>query len=363
MSRCHNFSAGPSALPLSVIMELQEALPLYKNTRVGLMEMSHRSPDFQQIIDSARNRMRGLMKIPDDYEILFLQGGASLQFHMLALNLLCPEDRGGYVLTGVWSKKALKEAQRSSKSEGIWTSEGFKAVPKTGDFKSSTNATFLHYTSNNTIYGTQFHAAPVSEIPLIADMSSDICCRPVNVAAHDLIYAGAQKNLGPSGVTAIILSPWAVSRSQMVDANRPGGLPSMLNYALMVEKDSMFNTPNTFGIFALDRMFKWMEDQGGLESIETINRKKAALIYDALDSSDFWVPYSAKDSRSWMNITWNIADRTLEGKFIADADKAGLKALKGHRSIGGIRASIYNACGIESVKALVRFMEEFASKH
>jgi phosphoserine aminotransferase len=360
MSRSHNFSAGPATLPLSVIEELQAALPEFQTCQAGIMEISHRSKDFDAVIEGAKTRLRRLLTIPQDYEILFLQGGASLQFYMLPLNLLSPTEAGAYVMTGTWSTKALKEAKRCSKSISLWEDPNNRSVPQ-GTLKS--DAQFVHYTSNNTIYGTQFSRPPNVDTHLIVDMSSDICSQKINVSDFDVIYAGAQKNLGPSGVTAVILSPWAVEQSKRNDVLRPGGIPSMLNYALMVSKNSMFNTPNTFGIFALERMLAWLEDLGGIEVIEKENREKAESIYRELDSSDFWIPHAESSSRSLMNITWRIAQNDLEGTFIAEAKAEGLLALKGHRSVGGIRASLYNACRLESAQALVSFMQDFRSRY
>ena len=364
-NRAHNFSAGPAVLPLEVIEELQQALPNYKNIGWGLMEMSHRSKAFDDIIESAKRRLRELLNIPNSYEVLLLQGGASLQFYMTALNLLGPNDTGAYINTGTWSTKAIKEAKRCAQVSTVWTPETdvFNNVPTNNDYTIPDSATFLHYTSNNTIFGTQFQTTPVSKIPLVADFSSDIASAPIDVSQHDVIYAGAQKNLGPSGVTAVILSPWAVERSVRVNKLRPGGLPSMLNYKLMVDKNSMFNTPNTFGIFALDRMLAWLERQGGVPAIHTQNIEKANRIYNILDSSDFWVPHAQKDSRSLMNITWKIQNPELEVVFLTEAETAGLKGLKGHRSVGGLRASIYNACPLESVEALASFMQGFEQRH
>ena len=360
MPRKHNFSAGPAALPLEVIQELQEALPEFSSCQAGIMEISHRSKEFGEVLSSAKNRFRTLLGIPDDYHILFLQGGASLQFYMLPLNILLPHEAGGYIMTGTWSTKALKESKRCSQSFALWEDETHTSVA--ADIPSS-QAKFIHYTSNNTIYGTQFSHTPKSNLPLVVDMSSDICSRTINVADFDIIYAGAQKNLGPSGVTAVILSDWAVEQSKKSNNERSGGLPSMLNYALMVEKDSMFNTPNTFGIYALDKMFAWMEAQGGLEAISKRNETKSSLIYDELDSSDFWVPHARKDSRSQMNITWRIQNQDLEKIFLQEAAEEGLLALKGHRSVGGIRASLYNACSIESAQILASFMKSFRERY
>jgi len=356
MSRSHNFSAGPATLPLQVIEELQAALPEFKSCQAGIMEISHRSPDFDAVINSAKERFRRLINIPQDYEVLFLQGGASLQFYMLPLNILSPSEKGAYIMTGTWSTKALKEAKRCSESFALWEDSSHKNVPKT---ISKTNSTYIHYTSNNTIYGTQFLDTPQTDSHLVVDMSSDICSRPVDVSDFDIIYAGAQKNLGPSGVTTIILSPWAIEQSRKNDKERAGGIPSMLNYALMVSKNSMFNTPNTFGIFALERMLAWMEAEGGMESMEQKNKEKARLIYQELDSSEFWVPHASVDSRSLMNITWRIHDTQLESIFLERATKEGLLALKGHRSVGGIRASLYNSCSLESAQKLSEFMKEF----
>ena len=364
-TRAHNFSAGPAVLPLEVIEELQQALPNYNGIGLGLMEMSHRSKDFDAIIHSAISRLRSLLEIPADYEVLLLQGGASLQFYMTALNLLGPEDTGAYINTGTWSTKAIKEAKRCAKVETVWEpSDGvFNGVPTHDEYSVSESAQFLHYTSNNTIYGTQFQAAPVADVPLVGDYSSDIASAPIDVSAHGVIYAGAQKNLGPSGVTAVILSPWAVERSAHVNTVRPGGLPSMLNYKLMVEKNSMFNTPNTFGIFALDRMLAWLERQGGVSAIHAQNKTKANRLYSILDGSDFWQPHAQTNSRSMMNVTWKIHDSSLESVFLQESDAAGLKGLKGHRSVGGLRASIYNACSPESVEALATFMQDFEQRH
>ena len=276
MSRAHNFSAGPAVLPVEILSELAEALPNFQNTGQGLMELSHRSSTFDDVIESAKSRLRGLLNIPEDYKILFLQGGASMQFYMTALNFLLPSDTADYINTGTWSTKAIKEAKRIAPIKEIWKPENgiFNRVPSQEEIRLNDNALYLHYTSNNTIYGTQFHAIPETDKALIADLSSDICSRPINVSKHQVIYAGAQKNLGPSGVTAVILSPWAVERSREINKARPEGLPSMLNYGLMVDKNSMFNTPNTFGIFALDRVLAWVERQGGLEAISKQNETK-----------------------------------------------------------------------------------------
>ena len=362
MARMHNFSAGPAVLPLPVIASLQEVLPELGTARAGIMEISHRSADFAAVIDSAERRLRALLAVPDDHAVLFLQGGASMQFYMSALNLAGPGDRIDYLETGTWSVKAVKEARRVCDADVIWSSKdcGFDHVPAPDEaLATREGALALHYTSNNTVAGTQHAGLPATELPLIGDLSSDICSRPVDVARHALIYAGAQKNLGPSGVTALILSPWAVERSRGRDAERPGGLPSMLNYALMVDKGSMFNTPNTFGIYALERVLAWMQDRGGVPFFAQRNQARADRLYAVLDGSDFWRPRARPGSRSAMNITWRIADAALEPVFVKEADAAGLLALKGHRSMGGIRASLYNALPDAAVEALIDFMGEF----
>ena len=361
--REHNFTAGPAVLPIEVVEQLQKALPNYNQSGLGLMEMSHRSKAFDDIILSAKSRLRTLLNIPEEYSVLFLQGGASMQFYMSALNLLGPSDVGEYIDTGTWSTKAVKEAKRCSDSKVIWAPKhSYNRVPNPNEYTPTEDAVYLHYTSNNTIYGTQFHELPKGQ-RLVADLSSDICSRTIDVAAHELIYAGAQKNLGPSGVTVVILSPWAVERSRYIHTIRSGGLPSMLNYGLMVDKASLFNTPNTFGIYALEVMLKWLQELGGVSAIAEVNTEKSNLLYQALDSSDFWTPHAERQSRSQMNVTFKIKNPDLEPIFLKKAAAEGLHGLKGHRSVGGLRASIYNACPLASVQALVNFMNNFEKTH
>jgi phosphoserine aminotransferase len=334
-----------------VVEELREALPNLHNTGLGLMEISHRSATFEAIIDSAVGRIRRVLSLPDDYEVLLLQGGASMQFCMLAMNLL----RGGvadYLDTGSWSKKAAVEAQRFGDARVVWSGAdvGYKRVPRNEEWSSSGEAVYTHYTSNNTIFGTQYHQ-PVQGSHLVCDMSSDIASRRMDGSAFDVIYAGAQNNLGPSGVTIIALSPWAVERS---DPN----LPSMLRYRLHVEKRSMFNTPNTLGIFFLDRVLAWIEEQS-LEAVEARNKRKAGALYGLLDASEFWEPTADVESRSLMNICWRLRDTALEPVLVQEALSAGFSGIKGHRSVGGIRASVYNACPEESVMEFIAFLREF----
>ncbi len=363
-SRIHNFGAGPAVLPLSVVEECRAALPNLNGSGFGLLEISHRSQTFQDVVDSAMDRIRRVLSVPDDYTVLFLQGGASLQFYMSALNLLRQGEAADFLLTGGWAKKAVAEAARIGDAQAIWepSEGGYRRVPSVGDYSVREEAVYLHYTSNNTLYGTQFHHLPDSGgKPLVLDASSDIAGVPIDISAHDLIYAGAQKNLGPSGVTLVILSPWALSRVE--GGAQQGGIPTMLDYSVHASKGSLFNTPNTFGIFVLDRVFNWLEENGGLAGSIARNKAKAELLYGELDRTDFWVPHADRDCRSVMNVTWRLADQSLEVTFLAEAGAAGLGGLKGHRSVGGIRASMYNGCPIESVEALVAFMREFKERH
>lgn len=362
MSRQHNFSAGPALLPLSVIEQLQAALPELGDTGLGLMEISHRSKAFEAIRDAAEARMRRLMGIPDDYAVLFLQGGASMQFYMHARNLL-DGDKADIILTGRWSDKALTEMKRCGDIASAYTPEAYDRIPAAGELSVREDALYVHYTTNNTVHGSQFHALPDTDKPLVADMSSDICSRPFDVSRHAVIYAGAQKNLGPSGVTAVIVSPWAMEQCDRVNKSLPGGLPAMLNYRLMAKNDSMYNTPNTFGIFALDRVLAWIEELGGASAMAARNQAKADLLYAEIDRTDFWTGYVRKQDRSLMNPTWHTRSHELDMTFVAEAAEAGLMALKGHRSLGGLRASIYNACELSSVQALVDFMQDFERRH
>lgn len=357
--RIHNFGAGPAVLPIEVVEEVAASLPNILESGFGLLEISHRSDVFQGIMDNAINSIRKILKVPDEYEVLLLQGGASLQFYMSALNILRKGEKADYLITGGWSKKALKEAKRIGDAEFIWTDEqnNFKMVPNNGEYEVRDDAKYVHYTSNNTLYGTQYHNIPDSKgKPLIVDASSDITGVDLDVSKHDIIYAGAQKNLGPSGVTLVIISPWAMS--QMDD-----DIPSMLNYQVHASKGSMFNTPNTFGIFVLSKVLAWLERNGGMEGSIKRNLEKSNIIYKELDRTDFWRPHASKDSRSRMNVTWNLKNKELEEKFIQESLEAGFGGLKGHRSVGGIRASMYNYMPKESVEALVEFMNKFEFKY
>lgn len=357
--RIHNFGAGPAVLPLSVVEEVREALPNLHGSGIGLLEISHRSKTFQAVVDSAVARVKRTLGVPDDYHVLFLQGGASLQFYMTALNLLRPGESADYLVTGTWSQKALKEAKRVGDAKAIWddAANNFKRVPKNGEYTVRDSAVYLHYTTNNTIFGTEYHHLPDSAgKPRVVDVSSDVGGVPLDVAKHDLIYAGAQKNLGPSGLTLVILSPWALSRV-------PEGLPAMLDYKVHQKDGSLYNTPNAFGIFVLERVFAWMEANGGAAGAIARNQAKAGELYAELDRSGFWRPHAEKDSRSVMNVTWRLPSEELEEKFVKEAKAAGLDGLKGHRSVGGIRASLYNALELSSVQALTSFMRDFERRN
>lgn len=358
MARLHNFAAGPAVLPVSVIEELREALLDLNGSGIGLMEISHRSKTFQAVVDSAVARVKRVLGAPDDYTVLFLQGGASLQFYMAALNLLRPGEAADYLVTGTWAQKALKEAKRVGDAKGIWDDapNRFKRVPTDGEYTVRDEAVYLHYTTNNTIYGTEYHHLPQSGgKPRVLDASSDIAGVPLDVAAHDLIYAGAQKNLGPSGTTLVLASPWALSRV-------PDGLPAMLDYKVHAKDGSMYNTPNCVGIYVIERVFAWMEANGGLPAMIARNQAKAGELYAELDRSAFWRPHAAKEARSVMNVTWRLPSEELEEAFVKEAKAAKLDGLKGHRSVGGIRASLYNALPPESVTALVEFMRDFEQR-
>jgi len=366
MARAHNFNAGPGALPDSVLVELQAAVLEFGKTRAGIMEISHRSKAFEAVLESAQARLRRLLGVPEGWAILFQQGGASLQFHVLSLNLALPGEAPAFVDTGTWSTKAYEEAQRLCQPRKAWSGKGnaYTFIPSDAELDASAVAAapWVHYTTNNTIRGTQFHRVPALGKPLLADMSSDICSRPVDVGAHEAIYAGAQKNLGPSGVTVVLLSPWALARQAEVKAAR-GGLPPMLDYAVQVENNSLYNTPSTFGIFALERVLAWVEAGGGLGPMAEKNTRKADLLYSELDRSPFWRCPVRPDSRSQMNVVWRLPTEDLEERFLKEADAAGFLGLKGHRSVGGCRASLYNAVEPASVAALVAYMRDFEAKN
>lgn len=357
--RIYNFSAGPAVLPLPVLEEAQRDLIALPGVGMSVMEISHRSKPFDAILSAAQADMRSLAGIPDNYKILFLQGGASLQFSMVPMNLLTPGTTADYIVTGDWGKKALKEAKKVGNTAVAASTEdtNFKRIPTQSDLKLTGNAAYVHMTSNNTIHGTEWHELPdVGGAPLVCDTSSDMFSRPIDVSKYGLIYSGAQKNLGPSGVTVVIVREDLLGRSA-------DSLPTMLNYKVHAENGSLYNTPPAFGIYILGLVLKWIKNIGGLAAIEAINIRKANTLYAELDRSAFWTPHADVDARSRMNITFRLPSEDLEARFAKEATAAGFDGLKGHRSVGGMRASIYNAFPEEGVTALVEFMREFERKN
>jgi len=357
-NRIHNFSAGPAALPLPVLKEVQKDLVSYRGEGLSVMEMSHRGKTFDGIIKDAEDLMKEIMGIPQGYKVIFMQGGATLQFATVPLNLLAEGQAADYINTGSWSTKAIKEAQLIGKKVNvIATSEdkNFSYIPKKFDI--SANAGYLHITSNNTIFGTQWSNFPqTGNVPLVCDMSSDINCRKIDVGQFALIYAGAQKNMGPSGVTIVII------REDMMEKS-PANIPNLCSYKTIGSKDSLYNTPPTFGIYIIKLVLEWMKSVGGVEAIEKINREKASLLYDTIDATDFYTGTVEKDSRSLMNVPFRLPSEDLEKEFVAQALQNDIIGVKGHRSVGGIRASIYNAVSLDSIKTLVAFMKEFERKN
>jgi len=356
--RIFNFNAGPSALPLPVLEEIQSEFLDFKGSGMSITEISHRSAAFDEVIDTAIARVKRLLNLGDDYEVLFIQGGASMQFCMIPMNLGVAGKPVDYVNTGTWSTKAIKEAQIQGIETRVLASsedKNFSYIPY--DVKEDGNAAYLHLTSNNTIKGTQWAKFPdTNGVPLICDMSSDFLSRPVDVKPFGMIYGGAQKNIGPAGAAMVII------RKDMLERT-PKNIPTFLRYTTFSEKNSMFNTPPCFVIYVTGLVLKWIEETiGGLESMDKRNTEKADMLYNYFDSSDFYKGTAEKDSRSKMNVTFRLPSEELEKKFVAEALKADLGGLKGHRSVGGCRASIYNATSLEAVKALVDFMADFEKK-
>jgi phosphoserine aminotransferase len=359
--RPYNFSAGPAILPMSVLEQAQRDLVSLPGVGMSVMEISHRSKAFEDIIQKAEADMRELAGIPANYKVLFLQGGASQQFSMVPMNLLTPGSVADYIVTGDWAKKAQKEAKKlgANATAVAATTEagGFKRVPRQSELKFTENAAYVHMTSNNTIFGTEFDYTPeTTGAPLVCDASSDIFSRPIDVSKYGLIYAGAQKNLGPSGVTVVIIREDLLARSQ-------DSLPSMLNYKIQADNNSLYNTPPTFGIYVLGLVLQWLKGLGGLKAIGEINDRKAGVLYTELDRTEYWRPHAEADSRSAMNVTFRLPSEDLEKKFVKESTAAGFDGLKGHRSVGGLRASIYNAFPEQGVKDLVSFMQEFEKKN
>jgi phosphoserine aminotransferase len=357
--RIYNFSAGPAVLPLPVLEEAQRDLLSLPGVGMSILEISHRSKAFDEIIQQAESHLRQLLNLSNNYHVLFLQGGASLQFSMIPLNLLPKDGSADYIITGSWSKKALKEAKRVGTINIAATTEAenFKRIPRQDELKLDEKAAYVHITTNNTIFGTQWRQEPeTGNVPIVADASSDILSRPIAIEKYGLIYAGAQKNMGPSGVTLVII------REDLLK-NIPDNLHTMLDYRIHVENKSLYNTPNTFGIYIVNLVCKWLLDKGGLAAMQKENEDKAKLLYDAIDATDFYRGHAEADSRSLMNVTFRLPSEDLEKQFVKEATAAKLDGLKGHRSVGGLRASIYNAFPREGVEALVSFMKEFEKKN
>jgi len=358
MTRVYNFSAGPAVLPLPVLEEAQRDLVALPGVGMSVMEISHRSKTFEDLLNGAIENIRALANIPANYRILMLQGGASLQFSMVPMNLLAAGAVADYIDTGSWAIKAVEEASKVGKVNiaASTKADKYTRIPAQSELKLTPGAAYVHLTTNNTIEGTEWKAPPeVGAAPLVADASSDMFRGPIDVQKFALIYAGAQKNLGPSGVTLVVIREDLLARS--TDA-----LPTMLNYKVQAENNSLYNTPNTFGIYILGLTMKWLRSLGGLEGIATINERKAAKLYAEIDRSGFYRGTAQKDSRSVMNVTFRLGTEELEKMFVKESTAAGLDGLKGHRSVGGMRASLYNAFPEAGVDALVEFMKEFERK-
>lgn len=358
MARVYNFSPGPAMLPVEVLQRVQQELLDWAGTGSSVMEVSHRGKEFMEVAARAEADLRELLAIPSNYKVLFLQGGASTQFAMVPLNLLRGKGTADYVNTGLWSKKAIAEAKRRCKVNLVCSSEdrNFSYIPPQAQWQRDPGAAYLHYTPNETIGGLEFHWVPdTGEVPLVADMSSTILSRPIDVSRFGLIYAGAQKNIGPAGITVVIV------REDLI-GGAPADCPAMLDYKVQVENASMYNTPPTFAWYIAGLVFDWLKRQGGLRGMAERNRRKAERLYGAIDGSGFYRNPVEPQSRSWMNIPFTLPDEALDAPFLKEAKGAGLTALKGHRSVGGMRASIYNAMPEEGVEALVAFMADFARR-
>lgn len=360
MNRAYNFNAGPAAIPLEVLQQAQEQFVNYQGAGMSIMEMSHRSASYEQVHNEAQSLLREIYGVPDNYHVLFLQGGASTQFAMVPMNLLREGRPAAYVHTGAWAGKAIKEAKLVGETVVAASTEAdrFMRMPAISEMEVPANASYLHLTSNETIGGTQFFEFPsTGEIPLIADMSSDILCRPIDVSKFGMIYAGAQKNLGPSGVTVVIVRDDLVKES-------PKSLPTMLRYDTHVKSNSLYNTPPSFSIYMVNLTLQWIKSQGGVAQLEQFNRDKTKLIYDVIDQSGgFYIGCAQPQSRSIMNITFRIQSEELEKAFVKESEKEGFVGLKGHRDVGGLRASTYNAVPHESCQALAQFMLDFQKRN
>ncbi|HHM05111.1 MAG TPA: 3-phosphoserine/phosphohydroxythreonine transaminase [Gammaproteobacteria bacterium] len=359
MSRVFNFSAGPAVLPEEVLQQAQQELLDWHGSGMSVMEMSHRSKAFVSIAEQAEADLRELLAVPEHYKVLFLQGGASSQFAMVPLNVLRGRERADYINTGAWSKKAIAEARRYCTVNVAASGErgNFTGIPPQEEWRLDPQAAYVHYTPNETIGGVEFHWVPeTGDVPLVADMSSTILSRPIDVSRYGVIYAGAQKNIGPAGLTIVIV------RDDLLGAAAPA-TPSMFDYKTQADAGSMYNTPPTYAWYVAGLVFQWLKRQGGLSAMGQINQRKAGKLYEAIDASGFYSNPVEPDCRSWMNVPFTLLDAGLDAVFLKEAAECGLKTLKGHRSVGGMRASIYNAMPEEGVDALVEFMAEFERRH
>jgi phosphoserine aminotransferase len=358
--KIYNFSAGPAVLPTEVLRKAQSELLSLGGIGMSVMEISHRSRHFASVLQKAESGIRELLSVPENYRILFLQGGASLQFSMIPLNFLAAGETADYVITGAWGVKALKEAEKCGAAKTIFSSAetGFKTIPAQEEIRFTPNAAYVHYTSNETIEGVEFkYDLDGCGIPIVCDASSNILSKPLDIEKYALIYAGAQKNIGPSGVTLVII------RSDMLD-RVPKNQHSQLDYRAVAANDSMLNTPNTWGIYIVSLVCEWLREKGGAAAMAKINQEKARVLYESIDASDgFYRGHAEKPARSLMNVTFRLASEELENRFCAEAEREGFDGLKGHRSIGGIRASIYNAFPVEGVEKLTEFMRDFEQKN
>ena len=359
MARVYNFSAGPSMLPEEVLKTAAAEMLEYGESGQSVMEMSHRSKEYQAIFDETEANLREIMNIPDDYEVLFLQGGASTQFAMIPLNLMTKNGKADYIITGQWANKAYKEAARYGNAREVASSKDktFSYIPKTTAADFDPEADYVHICMNNTIYGTKYHTLPeTGDVPLVADISSCILSEPIDVTKFGMLYAGAQKNVAPAGVTIVIIRKDLIGNAMDIT-------PTMLNYATHSENGSMFNTPPCYAIYIAGLTFKWIKKMGGLEKMKEINEKKAKILYDFLDNSKLFKGTVVPEDRSLMNVPFVTGDEELDAKFVAEAKKAGFVNIKGHRSVGGMRASIYNAMPVEGVEKLVEFMKKFEEEN
>lgn len=357
MDRAHNFCAGPATLPLPVLEKVREELSNYRGKGASILEMSHRSKEYTEINNQAVSRLKSLLKAGDEWDVLFLQGGASSQFMVVPQNFLSPNRTADYIDTGRWSDNAIAEAKIFGNVHVPFSSksENYTRVPSNSELQLSENASYVHFTSNNTIYGTQFSKEPNADAPLVCDASSDFLSRPLDLDKYGLIYAGAQKNLGPAGVTVVLI------KKSFAESQADNDIPTILDYKTHMKK--IFNTPPVFAVYMVNYVLEWLEESGGIRHFQEINNKKAEALYAELDRDDFYRGTVQEDSRSKMNVTFRLKEEDLESRFLKEAEQNGLLALKGHRSVGGMRASIYNACSLDSVYALIDFMKEFRNSN